>query len=427
MSPRRRGRRILDSFDVRRWTKHCVRAAHWNSTIASLNSVSYVDRGPRMMVKSVRFAAALVLMWFWLSGENASAAVRWVVTGIPGDGVTLASIDCYSSSRCVGVSQGSNQVIISNNAGVSWTPRSGPRQARLGFTALDCLKTGMCLATSYLGTQLPTGGAILLSVDGGRHWSVIRTRKAPSFSEYRLNSVTCSTWRDCLVAGTNGKAGFVLVSHNAGMTWWAGRLPRQPAHGTITSVACASALNCFAAQGVGALVYGSSNAGRTWHKLIVPRTFASYSSAPGVVTGLGALSCGSRSFCVAGGFIAHTRLQASTEPFKWVTNDGGVKWRFDQPFAVTGAKTVAAISNGAIDCLASKQCVLGLAYGYVYKTRNAGVAWQRDERAPRFDANVLSVSCRALTRCLVSASSNFPSTQALHGWIWRSYVSTPVR
>ena len=330
----------------------------------------------------------------------------------------MATVDCFTPLRCVGVSTGSSQVTVSLDGGRTWRAHRGPTFAQLGFTSLSCDRAGDCLATAALGTMLPAGALVAASVDGGVHWREILVRRAPGNLRYRFNDVLCSTRARCLVTGTDGTRGFILVTTNAGRTWQSARLPNQPAEGSIAAVACPSDVECLATQATRAQVYRSLDAGRTWTVLSVPAPFARVLSEKGVVTGLTALSCGSSTFCVAGGYIAHTQLQSTTEPFKWVTTDAGRTWRFDPPFAVTGAKSPAAISTGAIACVSDTACILGLSYGDVYATSDAGATWVRDRGAPALDSNILSLTCPSLPRCVASVISNFPSGQLLKGSIW---------
>lgn len=370
----------------------------------------------RRAVSRVAFAALVVTIvgsWSATAGSVGSRVLR-----IPGDGEALAAVSCYDATHCVGVSSGSRQVVTSSDAGRSWTVRRGPKVASIGFTALSCVSARWCVATTNLGTLAPAGASVVVSVDEGRHWRVVWRRVRPRNPDYRLNDVTCEDDRHCLISGTTGAKGFVFSTFDAGRTWSPSRLPGQPANGVIDGLACVTATHCYATQGGRAVLYQSRDGGRTWSSTVVPATFRRYEGEAGVLTGLTAVSCGSPSFCVAGGFIAQTRLQGTTEPFKWVTTDGGASWTFDEPFAATGAKSPSALSVGGISCESALRCELGLSYGYVYVTTDGGRSWARDEGAPHADSNVLSLDCVTPSYCIASVISNFPSKRLLEGSLW---------
>ena len=346
------------------------------------------------------------------------ASVPWRSLHVPGDGEAMSAVDCFTPVRCVGLSIGSSQVSTTDDGGRTWRAHQGPFFARLGFTSLTCDRAGRCVATATLGESLPSGALVAASSDGGLRWRELLVRRTPGNQRFRFNDVSCSTRAHCLVAGTDGSRGFILETSDAGHMWQSARLPAQPAQGSITAVACLNTRECLATQAARAELYRSLDAGRTWTALGVPPQFAGVARVKGVLTGLTALSCGSPNFCVAGGYIAHTQLLGTTEPFKWVTNDAGRSWRFDQPFAMTGARSPAAISTGAISCVSQTVCTLGVSYGDVYETTDAGTTWVRDRGAPALDSNVLSMTCPSLSRCVASVISNFPSHQLLQGSIW---------
>lgn len=374
-----------------------------------------------MRLVRAALATSLVLTLFvtieFAAGARATSS-SWRILAIPGNSEALAGVSCYSAHRCLGVSMGSSQVVTSEDGGRSWRALAGPGFARLGFTSLYCASTGRCLATAVWGNATPAGGLVAASADGGRHWRLLMTRRFPGNLDYRFNDVWCTSTAHCIVAGTNGAKGFVMLTTDAGRSWFPAHLPAQPIQGSIAAITCTTADECLATQAARAELYRSRDAGRTWSPVYAPSGFTPILLEHGVVTGLTAISCGSVSFCVTGGYIAHTQLQSTTEPFKWVSTDGGRTWSFDQPFAVTGAKSPAAISNGAIACQSSRVCTLGLSYGNIYSTRDAGAIWQRDDGAPHLDSNVLALSCPTTTHCVAAVISNFPSRRLLQGSIW---------
>jgi len=363
-------------------------------------------------------ALTLVLSSAPFFDPGAGAARVWTTRVVPGDGDAIAAISCYSATKCVGVSKYSREVITTTNAGNSWVVHRPAAVGRYGFTSVKCVVPDTCLATALLGAAPTVGGAIYKSLDGGQHWYLNFQEKTPRNAAFKFSDVTCVTALRCLVSGTNGSAGFILHTDNGARSWTRARLPAQPRAGSILGVDCAGLNECFAVQGARATVYTSSDSGRSWTTLAIPNNFSRYETNKDTPTGLDAISCGSAAFCVAGGYIGHVNLQGTSEPFKWVTNNGGRSWSFTNPFASTGAKTPSAVSQNAISCTSREDCTMGLFYGYVYSTTDAGRSWTWEHAAPQSDNDVLSVACLGASHCLFSIMSNFPQRSVFAGRLW---------
>jgi photosystem II stability/assembly factor-like uncharacterized protein len=371
-------------------------------------------RLPTLLVVAFLLVGAAALTFHGRAG----ATGIWSTRTVPGNGEAIASISCYTATNCVGVSLFSREVIITSDAGDSWKVYQPRTVGRYGFTSVECVAPDTCLATGLLGAAPAVGAAVYKSTDGGRDWELSYQRKTPRNAGFKFNDVTCVTTSQCLVTGTDGIAGFILYTSDGARTWTRAHLPPQPRAGSILGIDCASARTCFAVQGTTALVYKSTNGGHDWTVLAIPRNFARYEKNKSTPTGLDAISCGTPSFCVAGGYIGHLNLQGTSEPFKWVTHNGGATWSFTNPFASTGAKTPSAVSQNAIACTSGVDCTMGLFYGDVYSTTDAGRTWTWDSAAPPSDNNVLSVACMSATRCLFSVISNFPQSSVFAGKLW---------
>lgn len=353
-----------------------------------------------------------------VSGPAGAQSRPWTVRPVPGNGDALADLSCATGSRCVGVSAYSNQVVTTADGGASWRTFRPRGVSDFGFTSLDCVTVATCYATALLGAGANAGGALYKTADGGARWTLVVEHRAPSRPDYRFNDVACPTRTHCLVSGTDGVAGFILVVRTTTRTFSRALVPRQPRGGSILGITCVGPNVCMAAQDAGARVYRSSDGGRVWRALAVPPAFAPYESNPATPTGISSIACGSARFCVAGGFIGHLNFTGTTQPFKWVTRDAGATWSFANPFASTGARTPNAVGQNAISCASAVSCTMGLSYGLVYATSDAGRSWMWVARTPQSDYDVLSVACPSAGHCLVSAISNFPKRSVFAGTLW---------
>lgn len=373
----------------------------------------------RKYSKPLVAGALLVGVLATVAPAPAGAGSRpWSARPVPGNGEAIADLSCSSGTHCVGVSAFSREVIVTNDAGATWRTYQPRAVSPYGFTSVDCLTSGPCYATALLGARATAGAALYVSPDGGAHWRLVREHRASTQPGYRFNDVVCPTSARCLISGTTGASGFILVVETATHRWSSARLPAQSAGGSILGLTCVGRGFCLAAQDATARAYRSSDGGRTWRALPVPRAFAPYESNAATPTGLTSVSCGSVEFCVAGGFIGHLNLTGTTQPFKWVTRDGGSTWTYANPFASTGARTPNAVGQNAISCTSSVRCTMGLSYGLVYATVDGGRAWSWDPRTPQADNDVLSVACPRAGHCLVSAISNFPQRAVFAGMLW---------
>ena len=381
-----------------------------------LNSLTQRNRG-----LNTRFISVIILSIFIacapISISHASIPT-WKVVAIPGDHDAIASTSCYSLKDCVGVSAFSGQVIISKDAGNSWVALHPRNVGRFGFTSVKCLKTKFCLATGQLGAMPSVGAGIYTSQNGGINWGTSLKVLSPNNPKFRFSDISCPTADVCLVSGTTGSKGVIYRTENSGEFWKSIVLPKQPPNGAIQAMSCPTSKVCYAVQGSKALVYKSLNGGLTWKSQLIPDSFNLFKNNKETPTGLDAISCGSVSFCVAGGFIAHINLQGTTQPIKWVTTNGGKSWYFTNSFASTGAKSTSAVSVHGIGCATNHDCTIGIFYGQVFKTTDAGKRWTRDQSVPSPNNNVLSMNCVTNSHCIVTVISIFPQKSFTSGQIW---------
>jgi photosystem II stability/assembly factor-like uncharacterized protein len=378
-------------------------------------------KNPMRRINAFTFGliSTVALLLSLLSVTNSSASVQtWRVVSIPGDHDAIIGVSCYSAVNCVGVSEFSGQISISNTSGNTWTEIHPKNLGGFAFTSIKCLSNKFCLATGQIGSLPSIGAAIYSSHNGGINWKFSLKVPVRHSSKFQLNDANCPTKNICLVSGTTGAKGVLYRTINSGKSWKSVVLPKQPPNGSIQAIACPSSTVCYTVQGSEALVYKSVDSGLSWKTLNVPNNFNFYSSEKDTPTGLDAISCGSENFCVAGGYIAHPKLQGTTQPIKWVTTNGGISWYFSNSFASTGAKSTFAVNVHGISCSTSHDCTIGLSYGQLYATSDAGRSWLRDRNIPSPNNNVLSLNCTSAAHCIATVISIFPQKSFTSGEIW---------
>jgi hypothetical protein len=246
-----------------------------------------------------------------LAFRSTNHGASWIASaqGIA-TGADLGSVTCPSGTTCIAVgARGlSAAVYRSVNGGMVWhsivaPPGVGP----LGLVA--CATSTFCVATGN-----PLG--VLLSTDGGAHWSVKTFPK--SWNTSGLSGLSCVAGVCMGVGSYNSGRAYDIVITNQGARW---HLHTPAVLKSPLSVQCVSASTCWAEgiyqdAGMGSIpgVYKTLDRGTTWSLLSTPNT-----GDPGFVV------CASR--------VCH---QVGTGPVQYplidqlaTSTDGGVKWTSD--------------------------------------------------------------------------------------------------
>lgn len=183
-----------------------------------------------------------------------------VVAPLPSDAhspafASLNSVACSAAEHCVAVgyyetSSGNYEPLLEVESGSSWQARrtslpsdAGTKKVSNQLISVSCPSASLCVAVGeYMpGTYGGTSG--LLVTGSGSAW---HGRAAPSFggAPSWLNSVTCESGLDCVIAGDGP-----YIARMTGNYWHAVPLTWSPKWSwlTLNSVSCAAPGTCVAA------------------------------------------------------------------------------------------------------------------------------------------------------------------------------------
>lgn len=242
-----------------------------------------------------------------------------------------------------------------------------------------------------------------------------------------VSAISCVSSRFCVAGGTYksaAKSRQAFVSLWNGSTWKDHEVASQLNSGddaAVDSVSCVSAKFCVAAGWYwnsfsNEAAFVSIWNGATWSD----RTVAGNIS--GLYAGLSTVSCVSDAFCVAGGFYSPD-IEENVEALVAVWN--GSTWSPHEVAANlnyqdAGGGAIAAVA--ALSCLSRSFCVAGGYYTGAELNQLAfvsvwnGTRWSDSEVARDFSAaSVSSVSCSSRTFCALSGYLS-PSQTASYTW-----------
>ena len=276
-------------------------------------------------------------------------------------GSSLQSVSCTSSTTCVAVgryklSSGDSAPLVEVWDGHRWSIQGAPIPAGstdLGLLDVSCASRRACVAVgSY--SILPGPCAVctlpLVEVWDGRSWSLQATATPKGAFDYSLGDVACTTRRWCMAVGraylTNQLV--ALAEEWDGTRWSIKRFPTPPGQASeIDAVSCSSRTACVAAVTTGnALLVQRFEwwDGRAWS----PQT-----PAPGRFAVLvNDVSCASPHACTAVGSDFRTPNNTSESPLA----DGwdGARWSV-QPISVPGLPYGGELD--AVSCPSVTACI----------------------------------------------------------------------
>ncbi|MBV8302160.1 MAG: hypothetical protein JOY68_09595, partial [Candidatus Dormibacteraeota bacterium] len=171
--------------------------------------------------------------------ESQDGGAHWALS-TSGTSNHLSGVSCASAANCIAVGDGGT--IIASNAGTWSAQSSGVTQP---LTSISCIAgSPTCVAGgtwATTGNGSASGNNLLLTSDGGAHWTV---GSAPSGAAYgRLAAVSCPTVSTCLGVGTGG-----FITELASGSWTQRDLPppvniqNQP----YDAVSCGTPTTCVA-------------------------------------------------------------------------------------------------------------------------------------------------------------------------------------
>ena len=184
--------------------------------------------------------------------------VRWSIQASPNPVAiavsALASVRCVSSSLCfavgsafVGTTDSSAEhTLVERWNGSSWSIVTSPNQPSAndsGLTGVTCTSTTSCFAVGHYDTDLVT--RTLVERWNGTSWSIVASPNPSGIAQSELLGIACPTATSCFAVGSGHGT---LVEHWNGTTWALMTSP-SPAGSTgssLTSVSCPSATRCDA-------------------------------------------------------------------------------------------------------------------------------------------------------------------------------------
>jgi hypothetical protein len=198
----------------------------------------------------------------WAVGGGASTAIEhdggsgWSVVASPdlsgSEGADLSGVACVSASDCWAVGyytdgSGVDQALIEQYDG-SWSVASTP-DASGSLSDVTCVNADDCWA---VGGDETEGEALVEQYDG-TGWSIVTT---PDVNDAFLSGVTCVATTECWAVGnfiSDTDLFRTLIEQFNGVSWVQVTSPNPSgsggAYGTLSSVACASASDCWAVGG----------------------------------------------------------------------------------------------------------------------------------------------------------------------------------
>ena len=261
----------------------------------------------------------------------------WSTVPLPRQAVDVVSLACRSAIVCVGASygtptstapQGAAVSVRTTDGGASWSVVPFPTAIIPSRPyGVSCAGVGDCVVVGTTGFgATPVGsstasGAALYSDDGGASWS---TATVPAGVAV-VRAVSCSDAADCMAvangpsstsaaaagAGPYGPS-TVLVSTDGGRSWTApGARGLTPAE--LTTIACPSALDCWAGGFTGGtgdngsevgVIESTDDGGATWSTETLPtRATPAQQASTGLVDldieDVSSISCPADASCVA--------------------------------------------------------------------------------------------------------------------------------
>ena len=307
--------------------------------------------------------------------DPAGGAGTWKITNVHGTN-GIESISCPSVSLCVAVDQKGNVLSSTNPTGGRAAWASANVDGTNSFFDVSCASGSLCVAVDENGHVItstkPNGGASAWKaalIDGGNE----------------LVGVSCTVASLCVIVDANGDP-VVSTNPTGGATAW--KITRLNVAGTFdASVYCQSRSLCFLSDENGDVRTATNPIGRrtSWRRTARRVNFHE-------------LSCWSRSRCVA----ASGKLLISANPTGFARS-----WR------VANVPRDGLNSLDAVSCPSRSLCVAGDSFGRLVTSRTAAAgspAWR--VTSVNLGHGIGGVSCFS-TRSCVGIASTEGSTQVL--------------
>jgi hypothetical protein len=276
------------------------------------------------------------------------------------------------------------------------------------LSAVACAGRGHCWAVGTPGPPAPGPATtdstttsttppvpttvIDATVNGGRTWVAqpLTLTAAPA-----LTGISCPTVQLCMAVGLSGSAsaGIVLTTHRGGEVW--GEVSNPAGATVITSVECASAVDCTVIASDGTTYWSahSVNFGHSWQR---------GGTLPAGLQDAAALACVTGGPCLVTGFTTTTAGHGQGAIV--ISGDRGATWTAANVPAGTGLLQ-GAVCATVTSCLAAGTTSTTVsavvpAKGEVLTSQDGGQTWDASPSALSVD-DVFGIDCPSPRICAV--------------------------
>jgi photosystem II stability/assembly factor-like uncharacterized protein len=283
---------------------------------------------------------------------SADGTRTWRAIALPSGLTFTSAMVCQTATTCSAGAEdhGKPAFTVTRDGGRTWTTNPLPSSAG-AIAALTCPAATTCRGLAITpeqtrklvdrGLERSATTQLLVTTGDGRHFTVTAFPKAE-----HIDLLSCPTASDCVAGGVTPApkgppAGIMLTSHDGGVTWQTGALPRrvQPAR----SLDCVDARHCFDVglrlQTDHSELLVSTDGGATWQGRPLPARYPH----PNIF----ALACVSPGTCyITGEQNRHEKFDngkatSAGRAFAAVTQDAGLTWRpmsFPEPSSIPRPK-----------------------------------------------------------------------------------------
>jgi hypothetical protein len=348
----------------------------------------------------------------------------------------LSAVSCPPSAACVAVGSYINgsdiqSTLAEQRVGHGWRvlPTLSPGAQVNVLAGVSCPAAGRCMAVGYY--RLSGGQQALAEQWDGTSWHVLAVPHAG-----RLNAVACATAGSCEAVGSF-RPSPLLPEQAFAVSWNGSSWQNQPTpglggmiHSNLAGIACAAAGSCLAVgvddKGPHATPRPLAEAwnGTAWRLLSAP--------APGSISELSAISCPRPASCIAVGSYLHSPsfgvLASPARPLAVSWN--GKAWTTLRPLMPAGHFNGHL---GAVSCATRSRCIAvgrsAAAAGHVAALAQAwnGTVWrlQHIPSSSRFYNELYGLSCPRVNRCTAVGITGVQLTFA-SGWNGSRWQTLPT-
>lgn len=196
---------------------------------------------------------------------------RWHIESLPAPpgstGAVIDQVSCGTALACVVhlTDHGPGAFLSTADGGKSWTAASVvPAGAPRFLWYLHCQSDGRCIGLAPTGTTASGGITSIRSADHGRSWTVATSVRLP---QTEIFLVSCGDALHCMSVAGDGQ---IATTSDGGAIWRTSAAP-VPSSDTITSVSCATGLDCVIAASNMASIDGNADL-QTYQRAVIEAT-----------------------------------------------------------------------------------------------------------------------------------------------------------